>query len=171
MGTAILDTSILIKLRGNKLNTAVANIIATRLKGYELYVSEISCYEFLRSAQNKNDLDEKHKFLGQWPRLSVGTSLLKLATYYYNFILNMKNTSTGYQALNIRQISDCDIFIGATAIQFDAHICTTDGNDFPRPMFEELYVGKLPNNEKFYILKPDVSLFMSETEKFRSKVK
>lgn len=167
MLSTLLDTCVIVKLRGKKVREAVEKVLKTVLAKTNLYISEMSCYEFLRTAKNYEDYLAKHSFMTKWPHIKVDHDVLKIATLYYNLLSQFKKSGEKEQAIAMSRFSDADIIVGATAIQYDSYIVTTNGSDYPRPIFDEIRVMKL-GAEKLYILKPDTRFFSNWIRNFCS---
>ena len=62
-------------------------------------------------------------------------------------------------AISPKHLSDSDVIIGASALRINAMLCTTNGNDFPRPFFNEVSVDPLGKEEKLYVLQSDKEFY------------
>ena len=156
----LLDTGVLIKLRWKKHWDAMYNFLAKNFKNYEFFISSITKYEFIRTAKNREDLAKKVKLLEDFTSIEVSDQIINVSSYYYNAI--GKNTSDKKHSM--KQFSDSDIIIWATAIDFKIPVCTFNGSDFPRPFFDESLV-EIIANQKFYVLKPDQNAYEKEVIK------
>ncbi|MDB4978965.1 MAG: hypothetical protein JWM56_1151 [Candidatus Peribacteria bacterium] len=101
----------------------------------------------------------------KWPTLEVNRDLLKASTLYFNALSNSKKSDEDKQSHAMNKFSDADIFIGATAIRYKSLLVTTNGSDFPRPIFDEIK-SQVIGTEKIFILKPDTEYFESWIQKF-----
>lgn len=169
MKSVLLDTSILVLLNTKKNSDKVAAFIKEHLIDSELYASEITCYEYYRSAQNRKNLLNKIKLLDSICkcRFSLDEGVIRDATFYWNALYQLKKTSEiKIQAYHMSQFSDADILIGATALKFNTMVCTTNRKDYPSPIFDEIIVEPLPNGDKIYVLQPDVEYYKKHLKKF-----
>ncbi|MBU0457889.1 hypothetical protein KJ652_01265 [Patescibacteria group bacterium] len=155
----ILDTSVLIKLNHKLTRIVVAKALESLNAGY--YISWTICYEFTRNASDHESFIRNYDFLKQFKYLPITLETMKVATFYYNAIKNLKKVgeNKGKPVFhNLQNFDDADIIIGATAIQTKAMLMTFNFCDFPVPFFREedrFMIGE----EIMYLLKPDIRAF------------
>lgn len=167
MSVLILDTSVFIKLKGTKVGTKV-NEVLDRYQGFEIFTSEMSCFEFIRGCNNHREVEKAIALLAMCKRITIDTNILKHATHYFR-VLAQYIKDDGKRAISTNQLSDSDIIIGASALMYDALLFTTDRNDFPAPFFDEISVDAIDTNQKIYMLKADAELFLNELDKILQK--
>ena len=162
----LLDTSVLIKLYHPKARPEVEKAIKS-LRNKEFFTSAISWYEFCRTANNYDQFNEKTDHLNQWKyleeRLEINEDVFKNAIVYYNILSHQQRFAEKENEPEFPQMrkkfSDADIFLGATALTYDLLLCTFNGNDFPRPLFEDTSSTRRIGAEVMSVLKPNISLF------------
>lgn len=171
MSVLILDTSALVKIKSLKNASNQISVLLTKSKASSFFISEISHYELLRGCDSQKNFEQSQKIISAYRQIKTDTDVILFATNYYNVIMKFLSGEEKKKIAFPNQLSDCDVFIGATAMSFNAFLCTTDRNDFPSPFFDEHLSTKLDSGDKAYILKPDVNLYDSELKKLMGRIK
>jgi predicted nucleic acid-binding protein len=166
MNYLILDTSVFIKLNGTKVSSQVADVLK-RHDDAEIFISEMTCFEFVRGCNNLNEIKKAVDLLSIAERLPVDSDMLKYAAYYYNVLSKLTKDDGTKKSCHPKHLSDSDIIIGATAVRLNAKLCTTNGNDFPRPLFTEISADPIGKDglEKLFVLQADKNLFDKQISK------
>lgn len=157
----LLDTNIFIKLRGSKVGPQVEAILG-RHTGARLFISDMTCFEIIRASNDLEDAEHAVQLLcSKAKRVPVDKDMLCYAAYYYNILCKYMKDGGLMKAIYPKHLSDSDTIIGATAIRMHCMICTTNGNDFPRPFFTEVSVDDLgiDQKERLFILQADTPFY------------
>ncbi len=130
--------------------------------GNSFYVSQLTKYELLRSADDKQR-DKCKKYLGKLVQIDINENRLDRATRLYSLYKNRAAIKN-----HLHSISDIDVFIGSLIFtDKNTYLLTADGNDFPRPFFLETQVWCVEYVKKqgqkafmhYYLLKANLSEF------------
>ena len=169
MNFILLDTSVLIKMKGIPQTCEAVNSLLDRHTSSTIFVPHIVYYELLRQCSDKNDYSKSKKVLSQYKKFVLTVKIIEFATYYYNVLINFKQQN-GQMCISKTQLSDIDIFMGASAMISNAMVCTTNRADFPSPFFDESDKQALPGTEKIYLLQADKPLLCQELEKIFTRL-
>lgn len=165
MSILILDTSVLVKLKGKQNTTTSVNTLLSRHDELVAYISEMTFFEFLKCTPHKKDLQKSKEILSKYEKILIDTPLIKYATGYFIALMNYKDQEKK-RVIDPNQLSDSDTFIGASAMRSNAYLCTTNRNDFPHPFFDEIDSEQLGStSEKIYILKSNNPLYDKHSKK------
>jgi predicted nucleic acid-binding protein len=137
MSILVLDTSVLVKLKGKQATTTSVNSLLSRHGDLVAYISEMTFFEFLKCTPHKKDLLKSKEILQNYKQILIDTPLIKYTTGYFIVLMNYKDQELK-RVVDPNQLSDSDSLIGATAMRSNALICTTNRNDFPHPFFDEI---------------------------------
>lgn len=157
MSIILLDTSVLIKMKGTQPTVDTVNALLSRHRNTEIYVPSVACYELLRTCNDSGEYKRCKKVLSDYKKLHLYAKFISFAACYYNVITSHK--VEGRRCCQANQLSDVDVFMGAITMMTDAIICTTDRNDYPFPFFTELDIETTPSREKICLLKADRNSF------------
>ena len=159
MKSLVLDTSVFIKLRGSKVGPIVEAVLR-RHTDCGFFVCDMTCFEFIRTCPNLAEARGAVELLNDGRnRIPVDKDLLAYSTYYFNVLCKYMKDDRLKNAIYPKHLSDSDVIIGASALRMNAMLCTTNGNDFPRPFFNEVSVDPLGKDEKLYVLQADRSFY------------
>lgn len=151
----ILDTCILQYLNDPNLEPELTRIFRLlERQGNKFYFSDFSTYELFSCCPRSKE-KRLSAIWKNFSRFTVDPKVVRFAA----------ELATAYNVvkLPITSISDGDKIIGATAILTDSVVFTANGNDFPRPFFEERRTEDIPYKTKggklgmikFYFLAPN----------------
>lgn len=158
-GGVIVDTNILQYGVSRSLKLEVEDLLnQVRMHRPNLRISSFTKFEVYRGL-NKPKIEPTRKLVRSFKPISVDDDTFRIAAVLYSCYQNHTATKS-----KNKQADDGDIVIAATAIRHNTPILTANGNDFPRPFFQEcsprLTLTKPDKGEiVVQLLAPDIRVF------------